>query len=95
MVPRPKPLPREDALLSRTEFRERVFQRDGSVCVVCHAPAVDAHHIEPRKAFSDGGYYLGNGVSLCGPDHVRAESGELSKAQLRQRAGIRRVILPA
>jgi len=32
-------------LLTRDEFREGVFKRDNYKCVVCGAPAKDAHHI--------------------------------------------------
>ena len=60
-------LPAEDELLSRDDFRELTFQRDGHRCVLCGAPAQDAHHIIERRLFPDGGYYLGNGASVCGP----------------------------
>ena len=89
-------LPAPDALLSRPAFREVVFLRDGNTCVVpgCGQEAVDAHHIVPRKAFTDGGYYLANGVSLCARDHLAAEQGTITPEQLRQYAGITVLVLP-
>lgn len=34
---------------------------------------LDAHHIMERRLWPDGGYYLANGATLCGPCHLRAE----------------------
>src|SRR5271163_4187653 len=51
-------------LLTREEFKQKVFQRDNNLCIVCQAPAVDAHHLIERKLFADSGYYLDNGVSV-------------------------------
>jgi len=81
-------------LLTRDEFREGVFARDGRRCVVCGAPAVDAHHLIERKLWPDGGCFLDNGASVCGPCHLKAESTEISCGALRQRSGIDRVLLP-
>ena len=44
-------------LLTRDQFREGVFKRDNHKCVICRAPAVDAHHIIERRLWTDGGYY--------------------------------------
>lgn len=52
-------------LLTREDFKKIVFERDKHKCVVCGQPAVDAHHIIDRALWTDGGYYLDNGVSLC------------------------------
>lgn len=81
-------------LLTRDEFRERVFERDGHHCVHCGAPAVDAHHLMERRLFEDGGYYLDNGVSLCEQHHLDAEKTILSPHELRRAAGIRVTIVP-
>lgn len=81
-------------LLTRDEYRECVFARDGHCCVWCGAPAVDAHHILERKLWPDGGYYLDNGASVCEDCHLRAESTEISCDDLRQRCGIDHVHLP-
>lgn len=80
--------------ISREQFRNQVFQRDNFKCVICGSPAQDAHHIVERRLFPDGGYYLNNGASLCGVHHLQAESTELSCEQIREAAGITRVILP-
>lgn len=81
-------------LLTRDQFRERVFARDNYKCVICKQPAQDAHHIMERRLFPDGGYYLDNGASLCGDDHIKAEQTVLSCDEIRRAAGITKVILP-
>lgn len=82
-------------LLSREQFRERVFARDKHRCVICAAPAADAHHIVERKLFEDtGGYFLDNGASLCAEHHLEAEQTTLTCEEIRQAAGIRDVVLP-
>lgn len=81
-------------LLTRDEFREGVFTRDSFLCVICRERAQDAHHIIERKLWSDGGYYLDNGASLCADHHIEAETTELSCETIREAAGITRVVLP-
>lgn len=81
-------------LLSRDAFREAVFARDGHRCVLCPAPAVDAHHILERRLWPDGGYYLDNGVSVCGPHHLECEKTLISVEAVREAAGIARALLP-
>jgi hypothetical protein len=81
-------------LLSRDEFRAAVFNRDGDKCVICKAKAQDAHHIIERKLWSNGGYYLDNGASLCGIHHIEAEQTTLSCEQIREACGITHIILP-
>lgn len=88
------PLPHNIRLLSRDDFRKGVFARDDYKCVVCHAPAVDAHHIMERRLFPDGGYYLDNGASVCAEHHLEAERTLLSCEQVREAAKIRTVLLP-
>ena len=81
-------------LLTRDQFREAVFNRDKHTCVVCAKPGIDAHHILERRLFTDGGYYLNNGVTLCSDCHKAAESTSLTCEELRQRAGITVQCLP-
>ena len=88
------PVKDRNKLLTRDEYREAVFARDKHRCVICDAPAVDAHHIVERKLWVDSGYYLDNGASLCEPCHLRAESTEISCDELRARCGIAHVRLP-
>lgn len=83
-----------DKLLTRDEYREGVFARDGYRCVVCGEPAIDAHHIVERKLWPDGGYYMDNGASVCEVHHLQAESTEISCDDLRQLCGIDRARLP-
>ena len=66
----------EPILLTREQFRDAVFKRDKFKCVVCGGVGVDAHHILDRKLFPDGGYYLANGVTLCGECHLLAETSD-------------------
>lgn len=81
-------------LLSRDEFRESVFARDKHVCVVCGLPGQDAHHILERRLFSDGGYYLDNGATVCGEHHLACERTTLSVEDIRSAAGIRKIVVP-
>lgn len=83
-----------EALLTREEFKQRVFARDSHKCVLCPEPAVDAHHILDRSLFEDFGYYLSNGVSLCSEHHLLAEKTIVSCERLREAAGITEVIMP-
>lgn len=83
-----------EGLLTRDDFRNGVFARDGHKCVVCGEPAQDAHHIIERRLWPDGGYYLDNGASLCGTHHIDAERTVLSCDSIREAAGIARTILP-
>ena len=81
-------------LLDRDAFREGVFLRDHYKCVICRLPATAAHHIVERRLFSDGGYYLDNGASLCDDCHIRAEETTLSCEDIRVACGITKPILP-
>lgn len=81
-------------LLTRDEFREAIFKRDRYECVICQAPAVDAHHIVERRLWPDGGYYMMNGASLCSRCHLLAESTFYSCEEIREYAKIRITLLP-
>lgn len=81
-------------LLDRSKFRKQVFERDLFKCVVCGDPAVDAHHIMERRLFSDGGYYLDNGASVCEKHHLEAEKTVISPQELRDLIGVSNLILP-
>jgi hypothetical protein len=81
-------------LMSRDEFRRKVFERDKNSCILCGKPAVDAHHIIERKLWEDGGYYLDNGVSLCEQHHLEAEMTVVDCDRLRTAAGIENTHLP-
>lgn len=64
--------------LIRENFRNAVFKRDGYKCVLCgdSTSKLDAHHIENRNGFINGGYVLENGITLCDkPDgcHIKVE----------------------
>jgi hypothetical protein len=79
-----------EPLLSRDEFREAVFVRDGHKCVICKKEGQDAHHIIERRLFPNGGYYLPNGATLCGDCHLRAEETTLSVEEIRRACGLDR-----
>lgn len=80
--------------VGRENFETVVFKRDRNKCVCCDLPAADAHHIIERKLFHDGGYYLGNGASLCSEHHMQAEMTLLSVEELRRKAGIDVAVIP-
>ena len=88
--------PNDFKLLTRDQFREGVFKRDNHKCVVCGAPAIDAHHIIERRLFgqTNGGYYLENGASVCETHHLEAEATTLSCDELRRLIGITKFPLP-
>lgn len=81
-------------LLSREAFREGVFARDQHKCVFCGTPAVDAHHIIERRLWSDGGYYIDNGASVCTPCHLKCEMTVISVEEVREACGITKPIIP-
>ena len=90
---------KERELLTRDDFRNGVFNRDSYKCVICgqemtEETPLDAHHIIERRLWSDEGYYLDNGVTLCPKHHLEAEMTILSCDELREEAGIKSVILP-
>lgn len=93
-------------LLTRTDFRESVMARDGGCCVFCKRTAdqtpegkLDAHHIIERRLFTApdefGGYYLDNGATVCEDHHRQCEMTTISCEEVREAAGIDRVILPS
>jgi len=86
---------KDEPLLTRNTFRESVFERDSHKCVICGEQAQDAHHILERRLFSDGGYYLSNGASLCGLHHIQAEQTVLTCETIREASGIKKIILPS
>ena len=81
-------------LLTRDQFRTETFERDSYKCVICGELAKDAHHILERRLFSDGGYYIDNGASLCEKHHIEAEKTILSANELRDIIGISKIVLP-
>lgn len=81
-------------IMTRDNFRESVFERDGHKCVICSEPAKDAHHIIERRLFSDSGYYIDNGASLCEKHHLEAEMTILECDEIREAAGIKVIVLP-
>ena len=88
------PIEPKDPLLTREEFKSLVFARSHNKCVFCGAPAVDAHHIMDRKLFIDGGYYLNNGVAVCGDHHWQCETTEITLPEVYRAAGIKKPTMP-
>jgi hypothetical protein len=84
-----------EKLLSREEYKHQVFSRDKHTCLFCDKPAVDAHHILDRKLWSDGGYYLSNGASVCEHHHWECEKTTLSVEHVREKAHIIQFTLPS
>jgi hypothetical protein len=88
-----------NVLLSRDEFREGVFKRDGHKCVFCDKPAVDAHHILERRLFQGpdeiGGYFMNNGASVCEEHHLACEMTTISVQEVRDACGITKPVIPS
>lgn len=84
----------EPKLLTRDQFREGVFARDNHKCIFCDLPAQDAHHILERRLFSNGGYFLENGASVCGKHHLDCERTILSVEEVRSAAKITKIVVP-
>lgn len=81
-------------LTDRKAFSEGVFKRDNYKCVMCKAPAVDAHHILERRLWVDGGYHIDNGASLCSACHIEAEKTNITVEDLRIACGITKPLIP-
>jgi hypothetical protein len=81
-------------LLSRDQFVARVFARKKGRCAFCALAAVDAHHILERKLFTDGGYYLENGVALCAAHHWACETTCVSVQEALAAIGAVQPVLP-
>jgi len=87
---------RSRKILSRNEFREKVFARDDHKCVICLKTStktnLDAHHILERRLWIDpetfGGYLINNGSSLCPECHIKAEMTILCVEEIRAACGI-------
>lgn len=78
-----------------------MFARDGYRCVFCKRTAaetpegkLDAHHIIERRLFSDFGYYLENGATVCEEHHLLCEKTVYSVEDVRQAAGITKIVVP-
>lgn len=81
-------------LLTRQEFKDHVFRRDNFTCAFCSKPAQDAHHIIERKLWSDGGYYIENGVSVCEEHHLACERTDISVEDIIKTCNIKRILPP-
>ena len=96
---RSRAVPRIDPFspLGRDGFREAVISRSGGKCVLCKAPASEAHHILDRRLWTDGTYglMLGNGAAVCNPCHLQCEMTTISVEQVRIAADILEFPLPS
>lgn len=87
-------------LLSRDEFRNAVFERDGHKCIMCdETKNLDAHHIIERRLFDSpdmfGGYFIENGATLCSTHHIQAEQTTLSCEEIRRKLNIYEFPIPS
>lgn len=73
---------------TRVKFYDSNFVPDGD-----HT-RLDAHHIIERRLWSDGGYYIDNGATVCGACHWKCEATTISVETVREAAGITKIILP-
>jgi hypothetical protein len=62
----------EEQILSVTEWRRRVRERDGFKCVRCGSPEADVYFLVPRSL--GGRTTLANGITLC--QKCRLDSSE-------------------
>lgn len=86
---------RSNQLLTREQFRDYSLKRDNYSCVFCKSKVnVVVHHILDRKLFSDGGYYLDNGASVCDEHHWECEKTDISVEDVRKACGITDIIVP-
>lgn len=85
---------KKNELLTRSEFKNKVFERQKGKCAFCDKKCVDAHHILERKLFEDGGYYLDNGIGVCSEHHLMLEKDEITVEEAREVIGIENKILP-
>jgi hypothetical protein len=84
-----------EPVLSREDFKKKVFARCRGKCVFCDKPAVDPHHVLERKLYPEtGGYFLSNGAAVCDTHHWDCETTKLSVEEVRQAAGITAPALP-
>lgn len=68
----------------RENFRTVVFARDHGKCVFCeNSDNLDAHHISDRNSsfFSNGGYVLENGITVCSEHHIICEKFHISNGE--------------
>lgn len=86
--------PHSHTLLSREDFKYWVFHRHHQLCALCPNKAEDAHHILDRKLFSDGGYYLANGIAVCADCHWQCETTQIPVMDLLLNIGVAEPILP-
>lgn len=82
--------------LSRNEFRELTFKRDGYKCLFCDSTeGLDAHHIIERRLFDSClGQHLDNGATVCEFHHMLCEQTVITCDQVRDKAGILKTVLP-
>jgi hypothetical protein len=82
--------------LTRDEFRNEALKRDNYQCVICgNKNNLSVHHIMNRKLFTlEKQNISNNNVTLCEEHHILAEKTDISCQELRDRAGIKEIILP-
>lgn len=82
-------------LLTREIFKEKSLKRDKYQCVFCkRKQSLAVHHIIDRKLFTDGGYYLDNGATVCDEHHWSCEKTDISVEDVRKACGITNIVLP-
>lgn len=84
----------KDKLLIREKFKELSLKRDKYCCVFCSNTNISCHHIYDRKLFSNGGYYLDNGASVCVEHHWACEKTDISVEEVRKACGIAKILIP-
>ena|SRR5690625_3432660 len=85
-VPKPRHKRRKPSLKKRGEFskvtKEKIYKRDGGLCVVCFKKADDFHHVKYKT--QNGRGVFTNGVCLCRKCHDKAHSYKDLRKNLEQ-----------
>jgi|SRR5699024_696191 len=77
---------RKPSLANRGRFSKKIIaqiiNRDGGLCVICKAPAVDIHHVKYKSRGGRGVFT--NGICICRKCHDKAHSSAKETERLEQ-----------
>lgn len=81
-------------LLRPTNFQREVLSRDHHACVCCRSTDVVVAHLLNQQLWSDGGFYVENGVTVCREHELELKRTNLSLETLREAARIPYALTP-
>ena len=77
-------------LLTRDDFKRLCMERDNQKCRLCGFDKdLSVHHIIERKLWSDGGYYISNGITVCPRCHIQVEGCFVMPSVLWEKIGVK------